>query len=904
MVLDYLVFNPVLARVQGCMLQCGTAKDVNIPTLIKVIGNELRNNSGALTALDDGTNVEGRKRQIFLFLLVNTQLDWKQDILENDNYSSCAFTCCLLQPSQLIDVVAAVNLWPYLFECCPFLPVTVLEPLLQQAAIFASKCESTSQKQKTGAHTTNSKTPLNPAGLELAVWTAVGTCSRFLQEKEQIIGDYLKAIFCPGLEEEQKFSNLISLLAVVKSYLSSPTSNATSTLYNFKRYSKESTEQENHKSIIEPLIVALKAFTYDLSVESWLEKIDSQQLIENNAISNIWMEENFPSNLQMITAHLMAQLAPLIEESGLENCADLLTVINSFAQPYNRQLELNLEELTLTELISCIKKTNVDNTAWKLDAYLDRVASHYLPEALADERFVDLLLHHPTRLSRHIKLIHKTLTDLPTVSANQKQLMLAVGRVCPNFDDLVALIQTNSGCNFSHVSTTPSKLQVDTYDLEFVDALNRASGDFADEAVQRNFLLLCVQNPALTVVKLVNEAAANAGQVTSIADILKCVDAACTVEMEEGVQFLPSLLATNILGKSGKEQENIIDLYLTMCKTNAVYANQVFMIIIKNIFTLVKNSKFRESVVLVRLCQSRLAAAETWSCANSDKSDDDWLSLSDARLSRTCLCWVLNQAYFGRTAAHLELRELTVCVIRQLNLRLDSNLVSLVHPDILSYFWTGQLDQRTVTVRDLVQYTYGKQSATACVGLESGYFSSEEIFAQLLSFLPFLLKAEFLPLFQVLLVLLGSEKDETTMTELKSLELVSDALQALVDTNIDEGEVEQMYLGYCSLYTSLIRTSETEQLLKLYRMIIEDMFFLYDNCNSGVSQTQQHQHRQLDVDAICAPLWASCQAAVAELLLKSPTVEQSKAVLVPLCMLPSNINKDTVVRLMQNYVDV
>ena len=43
-----------------------------------------------------------------------------------------------------------------------------------------------------------------------------------------------------------------------------------------------------------------------------------------------------------------------------------------------------------------------------------------------------------------------------------------------------------------------------------------------------------------------------------------------------------------------------------------------------------------------------------------------------------------------------------------------------------------------------------------------------------------------LTLIQVLLVLLGSEKDETTTTELKSLELVSDALQALVDTNIDE----------------------------------------------------------------------------------------------------------------------
>ena len=76
-------------------------------------------------------DVDTAKRDIHLFLLINTDIPWGQDLMENEAFSSLVGLVPKLSPQLYITIVRSHNLWPYLVETVPFLPHSALSPVVE-----------------------------------------------------------------------------------------------------------------------------------------------------------------------------------------------------------------------------------------------------------------------------------------------------------------------------------------------------------------------------------------------------------------------------------------------------------------------------------------------------------------------------------------------------------------------------------------------------------------------------------------------------------------------------------------------------------------------------------------------------------------------------------------------------
>ena len=90
-------------------------------------------------------------------------------------------------------------------------------------------------------------------------------------------------------------------------------------------------------------------------------------------------------------------------------------------------------------------------------------------------------------------------------------------------------------------------LETDTFDLDFVQALNKASGD-GNEEFRQDFLVLALQNGMKTVVNLVEEGARNSGQIGTISRILHYLEPLCT-RSKDGKSILGETFIKFILEK-------------------------------------------------------------------------------------------------------------------------------------------------------------------------------------------------------------------------------------------------------------------------------------------------------------------------------------------------------------------
>jgi len=363
---------------------------------------------------------------------------------------------------------------------------------------------------------------------------------------------------------------------------------------------------------------------------------------------------------------------------------------------------------------------------------------------------------------------------------------------------------------------------------------------------------------------------------------------------------------------------------LAVSKTNVVCASQVLMNIIRNIFTFVKNAQFDECVVLVEMCLAALKSIhlKTQTCRTGDDASKTPSAADDARICLLCMCWMLNNVYFGYTESQHILRKVALQIIYLLNDALDVDLSKHLEPEVLAYFRVSSMP----SIRDLVQQAYGKVlletiRAEANFSMDDGAHprpeslskieplvelrvtesSSHQVLSEVIRFLPFILKAEFPSLFQVLIKLNSEDaEDKNPEPELKSLSIISCAVRTLFSASVYKGCMEHVSLGYCSLYTNIIKKSNTEYLLKLFKMIVTDIFYVHETSTSERVTSLQLANK----DIVCTHLWASCQAAVAQLLLKSPNEEEVKAVLIPLCALPATSSKQTLLMMVENYVNV
>lgn len=133
------------------------------------------------------------------------------------------------------------------------------------------------------------------------------------------------------------------------------------------------------------------------------------------------------------------------------------------------------------------------------------------------------------------------LTGQPDIPEFQRQFLVRIAR-CSSSEDLVNLLR---------VDLEPGRrfdvLETDSFDLEFVQALNKASGVENDE-VRQDFLILALQNGEKTVETLVEEGSKNSGQIGSISRILRYLEPVCT-RSKDGTSILGEIFIKYILQK-------------------------------------------------------------------------------------------------------------------------------------------------------------------------------------------------------------------------------------------------------------------------------------------------------------------------------------------------------------------
>ena len=320
------------------------------------------------------------------------------------------------------------------------------------------------------------------------------------QARTSIIKEYLTLVLQTGATSKDRIFNFISLLAVLRGNLEGGDNEnihertkheeRLSDLYQFQDQNLARHKVDN-KDVVESLLVALKAFLRDLSFESWLElaEIPSFELLSLNGISGVWREGDTPSNLQFIAAHLLAQCKLLMQVYPGGMAAELLNIISGFSRLYSKELELNLDEMSRVDILDRIGDSE-DQQNWKLDAFIDTLfGDRLIAEVLSDSESLSRLSSHPEKSSRHSARILAHLKKSKEVEEFHKQFLKKIAR-CLDFNALqsVAVEVTEDGFDF----------QTEEFDVEFVEALNKATEENSEE-VQQDFLVLCIQNGRETV---------------------------------------------------------------------------------------------------------------------------------------------------------------------------------------------------------------------------------------------------------------------------------------------------------------------------------------------------------------------------------------------------------------------
>ena len=224
------------------------------------------------------------KREIHLFLLINTDILLGQDLMENEAFSSLVGLVPKLSPQLFITIVRSHNLWPYLVETVPFLPHSALSPVVELclAQQVFSPLPAASSAVLTGL------------AISCVSWArrwgmqeGRGVLSKILQKfaketlKDEKIGNELKSIF------------LLNVLMVLKSLIVplEEENKKLKSLYAFKEISSVIGAELAFSSEIESLLVIFKTLVCNFSFDSWisLTEVSTVSVLELRQLVPYWL---------------------------------------------------------------------------------------------------------------------------------------------------------------------------------------------------------------------------------------------------------------------------------------------------------------------------------------------------------------------------------------------------------------------------------------------------------------------------------------------------------------------------------------------------------------------------------------------------------------------------------------
>ena len=330
-------------------------------------------------------------RKIFMCVLLNTNIKEIELLREINEYAPLSDLFRISSESfiKLLDE----KLWTHLVEAIPcVIPLDVLDIIVGLLVNPESTVHLTIEK----CHFMQCFT------LIVAVISRIKQTDEEVLAKSSMVKNLLALIdlFKRIVKDEDKLeSKLFGTLFLLKTACSKDQDALNKSLPGSLLFHKDlsiplmqSHIKECPQEVIKSILSIYTNLAKDITLEIWLDlteiKTDTIKYMFNEI--SIWdLHGCIPSNLQMLLAHFTFQIKEYLSETTLSD-PEALQILNTFSKEYNRKMELQLESMTVNDIISKLNEYTDDqyNTScenddnWKILAYCEFLLSQMWDEIM------------------------------------------------------------------------------------------------------------------------------------------------------------------------------------------------------------------------------------------------------------------------------------------------------------------------------------------------------------------------------------------------------------------------------------------------------------------------------------------------------------------------------------------
>ena len=415
-------------------------------------------------------------------------------------------------------------------------------------------------------------------------------------------------------------------------------------------------------------------------------------------------------------------------------CSEVLQILKATAQKYDRSLELNLENMELSEIMERLGTGKCQ--VWQTEAYLGHVMTieeKVLLDLLTQGEHLRVLMDNSAYLVQHTrKLLELLFRNSESVSPGLQSLIRKV------FDDMSSEELSELHQTFHSNYGLESLLRSASWDEEFVVALNKFSLGSEEKSTNKEILKLSLEDGPGFLDSLLIRAGTDGGKVRTCAQILLAVDSLCKIPTE-GSFILVNKILQMLFDPDHMDEnrrKNVFNLLLILGASEPGFCIQVIPRISRHVFSEIRTEGITNEI----LSFTNLIF--------------DMLKMDQilAQLNKELKCGLgvpfaleLNavSVLFAPTDCQLKFKELAIDILQPL-IASHQELKNILRPDNLYYFEPSS-DKLTNSLRQKINQTCAKslRNDEGDAVLEVG--GSDQDYGQMIGLVPTLMPAEWRP---------------------------------------------------------------------------------------------------------------------------------------------------------------
>ena len=525
-----------------------------------------------------------------LFLFINTNLGWKEELASNDAFSALAgLVDPPIEADKYLEVVGKFGLWPSFLELLHYLPPLILSslpssvaaslPFLPQVAAVALACRGK-----------------GPAGV-LLMRTAIAELGKQALNRETLDQKGGRAV------------SLATILTTLKIIISGrhALEEDGRHLYAFADTAVDSSTEL--KEEIASLLLMLKAFLLDFSTLHWVGMVEvSSTLVLQHTCLPCWHGDHPPSNMQLLCAHIASELLPLLNFSDLAK--EVALMLSPLSSAYTREVELGLADRNVKEMIVSLATLE---EKWQQEAIVAHIMAERLSEVafpaqcgggsstcgetVSVEEGPSGLLENvpPDLLAPHISpLLDLLLGDADREVGRAESALVMKVTATMGEEMLTKAVEEEVNKRGVHTRLCPPDLNT-----MFTSCINKASMDSSTDTsgpqqeaktreTKEDFLRLGLLGGARMIRLLLEEGSKHKGQAATVASILSLLHPVCSYKIGGGGKALLPVFIGGMLARKedveiedaaeNQERKNLVGVTLALLRLQPSYTQDLLIV--------------------------------------------------------------------------------------------------------------------------------------------------------------------------------------------------------------------------------------------------------------------------------------------------------------------------------------